>query len=91
MRNHRSKGGYFIRTWIVFSAALLVALVPAYLITVLREHGDEDYRARVLFSRLEAQSYRLSSLELQAMAESQITLELAEVKEDAKDRLRSAR
>jgi hypothetical protein len=44
-----------------------------------------------LFSRLEAQSYRLSSLELQAVAKSQITPELAEVKEDAKDRLRSAR
>ena len=82
---------HLIRTWIVFSAALLVALVTAYLITVRREHGDEDYRAKVLFSRLEAQSYRLSSLELQAVAESQITPELAEVKEDAKDRLRSAR
>ncbi len=82
---------HLIRTWIVFSAALLVALVTAYLITVLREHGDEDYRATILFSRLEAQSYRLSSLEWQAVAESQITPELAEVKEGAKDRLRSVR
>ncbi len=82
---------HLIRTWIVFSAALLVALVTAYLITVLREHGDEDYRATILFSRLEAQSYRLSGLAWQAVAESQITPELAEETEDAKDRLQSAR
>lgn len=82
---------HLTRTCIVFSAALLVALVPAYLITVLREHVDEGYRAKILFSRLEAQSYQLSSLEWQAVAESQITPELAEVKEDAKDRLRSVR
>lgn len=39
----------------------------------------------MLFSRLETQSYRLSSLEWQAVAESQITPELAEETEDAKD------
>jgi diguanylate cyclase (GGDEF)-like protein len=79
-----------ILVWVPLVAALLVALVAAYLITELRSRADEDRRAVLLIERLELQAYRLSALEWQAIAERRLDPELLEEKQQASEEVSRA-
>ncbi len=76
-----------VPAWLVFASALLVALVAAYLIAQLRNQADEGQQALLLFEDLEGKANRISALEWQAIAEQQLSSEVAEEAQEARDEM----
>lgn len=79
-----------VPAWLVFASALLVALVATYLIAQLRNHADEGQQALLFFESLEGRANRISALEWQAVAEQQLSSEIAEEAQEARDEMRGS-
>ena len=76
--------------WLVFASALLVALGAAYLIAQMRNQADEGQQALLLFESLEGRANRISALEWQDIAEQQLSFEVAEQAQEARDEMRGS-
>ena len=79
-----------VPVWMILVAALTIALGAAFVVAGLRGNADEDRHALLLLKDLESQSYKLSSLEWQAVAEGQLDTESAEQAQDARGRMSGA-
>ena len=77
-------GRRFLSAWVVLAAALLISSGAAFVIAGLRNNADEDRQTVLVLKQLESQSYRLSSLEWQAVAEGRLNPELAGQVRDAR-------
>ena len=73
--------------WSVLVAALIVALAAIAAITTLRQEADKMRRAENLLIHLQAQAYRLSSLEDYAISEQKLDVETSEEVQAARSQL----
>ena len=73
--------------WSVLAAALIVAIAAAAAISNLRQEADKIRQAEILLIHLEAQAYRLSSLEDHAISEQKLELETVESVQAVRSRL----
>ena len=73
--------------WSVLAAALIVAIAAATAISNLRQEADKILQAERLLIHLEAQAYRLSSLEYHAISEQKLELETVKSVQAVRSRL----